>query len=134
MPGQGPLFIGIRGTVLALDPAIGTELWRARVKGMDFVNVALVEGGLYATARGEVFALDPTTGHVLWHNKLKGLGFGLVTVAGSDQASPSAEAIRRRRARAAAGGAAAGAGAAGRLGGRHSSSRAIGKRTNLPSA
>ena len=102
MRGQGVVFIGIRGTVLALDSATGTELWRTPIKGADFVNVALVDGGLYASARGELFALDPETGFILWSNKLKGLGMGLVTIAGSSQAPPGAAELRRRQAQAAA--------------------------------
>jgi outer membrane protein assembly factor BamB len=103
MPGQGVLYIGIRGTVLALDPATGTELWRTSVKGAEFVNVALVEGGLYASARGELYALDPSTGHILWVNKLKGLGMGLVTIAGSAQAPPAVAELRSRQTQASAG-------------------------------
>ena len=87
MAAQGAVYIGIRGTVLALDLATGTELWRTRVKGAQFVNVALVDGGIYASARGELFALDPATGQILWTNRLKGLGMGLVTIAGSSQST-----------------------------------------------
>ena len=51
------IFIGIHGTVLALDRATGQEVWRAKLKGSDFASV------------------------VLWQNPLKGLGVGLVTIA-----------------------------------------------------
>ena len=110
MPGQGRIYIGIRGAVLALDAATGTEIWRTSVKGADFVNVALVDGGLYASARGELSALDPSTGQILWNNKLKGLGTGLVTIAGSSQSAPATMEQRRRMAQAAAAGAAGAAG------------------------
>lgn len=102
MAGQGVVFIGIRGTVLALDAATGTELWRTSVRGAEFVNVALVEGGLYASARGELYALDPATGQILWTNKLKGLGMGLVTIAGTSQPPPAVAMLRSRQAQTAA--------------------------------
>jgi outer membrane protein assembly factor BamB len=35
------IYIGIRGTVVALDRASGAEIWRADLKGSDFVNVVL---------------------------------------------------------------------------------------------
>lgn len=75
------LFIGMKGTVVALDRATGSELWRTSLKGSDFVNVVLDQGQLYATTKGELFALDPATGHIRWQNSLQGLGRGLVTIA-----------------------------------------------------
>jgi hypothetical protein len=35
------IYIGIAGTVVALDRATRTEVWRSDLKGNDFVNVAL---------------------------------------------------------------------------------------------
>ena len=35
------IYIGIAGTVVALDRTTGTEVWRSDLKGNDFVNVAL---------------------------------------------------------------------------------------------
>src|ERR1022692_3994256 len=80
------VFIGIHGTVVALDRATGEEVWRTSLKG-DFVNVVLQDGDLYAAASGELFCLDPSTGHIRWQNELKGLGRGRVTIAttGSQQ-------------------------------------------------
>ena len=91
------LFIGIKGTVLALDRATGREVWRTRVKGSDFINVVLDGGGLYATTQGEIFALDPATGEVLWHNKLEGLGLGLVSIASSSPAGTVVTGEEQRR-------------------------------------
>jgi len=91
------LFIGVRGTVLALDASSGTELWRTRLKGADFVNVTALDRQVIAATKGEVFALDPASGTMLWQNKLKGLGLGFVTVAGSDQVTTAAANERRRR-------------------------------------
>ena len=42
------IYIGIAGTVVALDRATGAEVWRSDLKGNDFVNVALQDGDLYA--------------------------------------------------------------------------------------
>ena len=78
-PSNGSVFVGICGTVLALDRSTGEEIWRTALKGSDFVNVALDGGQLLASARGEVYCLDPATGEILWSNPLKGLGWGLVS-------------------------------------------------------
>ena len=77
------VFIGIKGTVLALDRATGQEVWRSKLKGSSFVNIILDGGELYATTQGEVFRLDPTSGAIRWNNPLPGLGHGLITVATS---------------------------------------------------
>lgn len=107
-PSRESVFVGIAGTVLALDRATGEERWRTSLKGGDFVNVVLDGGQLLASARGEVFCLDPTTGEILWNNPLKGLGWGLVSLtspamAGSEGCVSQAEANRRRQRNAAAG-------------------------------
>jgi hypothetical protein len=78
------MYLGIRGTVVALDRRTGAELWRTPLKGGDFVNLAIDGDSLFATARGEIYCLDPITGRVRWNNPLKGLGWGLVTIAGTD--------------------------------------------------
>jgi hypothetical protein len=77
------VFIGIRGTVLALDRATGEEIWRTKLKG-DFVNLVLQDGSLFATANGELFCLDPASGEIRWNNQLKGLGIGIVSIASAD--------------------------------------------------
>jgi outer membrane protein assembly factor BamB len=95
------VFVGIGGHVVALDRATGSEIWRTKLKGSDFVNVALDGDTLLATARGQLFCLDPSSGSIRWQNELKGLGLGLVSLAGVNTA-PAAEWERRRRAAAAA--------------------------------
>ena len=91
------IYIGIAGTVVALDRATGSEAWRSESKGKDFVNVALQDGDLYATANGELFCLDPSTGNIRWKNSLKGLGCGFITIAasGSHQAVVIGEKMQR---------------------------------------
>jgi outer membrane protein assembly factor BamB len=75
------VFIGIRGSVLAVNRSTGRQVWAAPLKGAEFVNVILDSGGILATTCGEIFCLDPFTGKVLWHNPLKGFGRGLSSLA-----------------------------------------------------
>jgi outer membrane protein assembly factor BamB len=74
------IYLGIRGQVLALDRATGTEMWRTKVKSGAVVNLASDDAFLYASAQGEVSCLDPGTGAILWKNPLSGLGLGLVSL------------------------------------------------------
>jgi len=99
------IYIGIRGTVLALDRATGQTAWQANLIGADFVNVVQDNGELYAATKGEVFRLDPSSGEIRWHNKLPGMGRGLVTFAGAEgqQSLPIREKQRRDEEAAAAG-------------------------------
>lgn len=105
MSSRNSVFIGVRGTVLALDPSTGYEIWRTKLKGFDFVNVSAFDGKVYASTKGELFALDSGSGTVLWQNTLKGLGHGFVTIAGSAQAPAMIAGLRAEQA---AAGAAAG--------------------------
>ena len=75
------LFIGIKGSVVALDRATGQQVWATHLKGFDFVNVLLEDGSVLASCCSEVLCLDPLTGNALWHNPLKGFGRGLATIA-----------------------------------------------------
>jgi outer membrane protein assembly factor BamB len=75
------VFVGINGSVAALDRSTGARLWATKLKGGEFVNIFLAEDVLYAATKGEVFCLDPTTGQIRWHNPLKGMGIGLVCIA-----------------------------------------------------
>jgi outer membrane protein assembly factor BamB len=101
------LFIGIKGTVLALDRATGETVWETPLKGSDFVNVALDGPELYAATRGEMYRLDPATGKILWNNGLKGKGWGLIAIAQSGDSNWSVMNEKRRQDAAAAAGAAA---------------------------
>jgi outer membrane protein assembly factor BamB len=75
------VFIGIKGTVIALNRVTGQQVWATHLKGSDFVNVILEDGAVLASCRGEVYCLDPLTGIGMWHNPLKGFGTGLATIA-----------------------------------------------------
>jgi len=110
------VFIGIKGSVVALNRATGQQVWATRLKGSDFVNVVLLDGSILATCRGEVFCLDPLTGVLKWHNPLKGFGTGLATIAAEGAAgsssAPVLEEKRRRDEQAASAGAVAATAAA----------------------
>lgn len=105
------VFVGIRGSVVALNRATGQQVWATNLKGSDFVNVILQDGALLASCRGEIFCLDPLTGVGMWHNPLKGFGTGLATIAtaqsGPDGNAPVLGEKRRRNEEAAAAAAAA---------------------------
>ena len=92
------VFIGIKGTVVALDGATGNEVWRQKLRWIEFTNLTRVEDRLLVGVRGEIYCLDAATGSVLWHNPLKGLGFGLMTIAGAAQAPPAAARMRAEQA------------------------------------
>ena len=75
------IYLGIKGTVIALDSSSGAQIWATSLVGSEFVNVVLDGDNLYATTHGEIFCLDPIDGKNRWHNKLKGFGYGLCSVA-----------------------------------------------------
>jgi|SRR5215471_11446158 len=91
------VFVGTKGTVLAIDRASGKTLWSTELKGSDFVDVMIVEGDLFAASKGRLYRLDPASGDVLWCNDLPGLGWNIVSIAGS-HAGGAAEKIRRDQA------------------------------------
>jgi outer membrane protein assembly factor BamB len=93
-------FIGIKGSVIALNRFTGRQVWATHLKGADFVNVILQHEVVLASCCGEIFCLNPLTGQGLWHNPLKGFGRGLATIAteltlGSTTAPVLAEKRRR---------------------------------------
>jgi outer membrane protein assembly factor BamB len=114
MPRSKIIYLGIKGSVIALDPDNGRQLWATHLKGSDFVNVALDGDRLYAATYGEIFCLDPISGEGLWHNPLKGFGLGLVSIA--TESLPASALLtlvaekRRRQAEAASSASAASAG------------------------
>jgi len=91
------IYLGVRGSVVAVDSATGQELWNTSLKGAEFVNVVLDGDNLFATTRGEIFCLDPKGGGLRWHNPLKGYGLGLITIAGEGIASNAAVSAEKRR-------------------------------------
>ena len=108
------VYIGIKGSVIALNRATGEQVWATHLKGSDFVNVLVESRKVFATCYGEVFCLDPLTGEGLWHNRLKGLGTGLATIATEDTLRSTLTTVltkKRRRDEEASAGAAASAAA-----------------------
>jgi outer membrane protein assembly factor BamB len=94
------LFIGIKGSVVALDRTTGEQAWATSLKGSDFVNVVVQDEAVLASCRGEIFCLDPLTGVSRWHNPLKGFGWGLATIATGDcSQGGNAAALAERRLR-----------------------------------
>jgi outer membrane protein assembly factor BamB len=94
------VFIGIKGSVIALKRETGEQVWATSLKGIDFVNVVIEDDIVYATTSGEIYRLDPATGDGLWHNELKGFGRGLATIATSQSiksGSMAAMSEKRRR-------------------------------------
>jgi len=70
------VFIGIKGSVVALNRATGQQVWATHLKGSDFVNVVLQDGAVLASCYGEIFCLDPLTGITMWHNPPQRLRYG----------------------------------------------------------
>ena len=89
------IYIGIQGTVLALDRSNGSELWRNHLKGSDFVNVILDRDEIFASTGGELFCLRQFDSRTLWNNRLKGLGHGLVTMV-TQSSQPQLAAMREK--------------------------------------
>jgi outer membrane protein assembly factor BamB len=93
------IYLGVKGSVVAVNSATGQPVWETSLKGTDFVNVVLDGDNLFATTRGEIFCLDPQGGGIRWHNPLKGYGLGIIAIAGDGIASNSlaVSAEKRRR-------------------------------------
>jgi len=75
------IFVGIHGSVIAVDRATGQDLWQTNLTGSDFVNVILDDDCVIAATKGELFCLDAVTGKQLWHNELPGQGWGIASIA-----------------------------------------------------
>ena len=101
------VYIGIKGHVLAIDGATGTERWRTKLKGSAFVHVVSDGHRLFASAQGELFCLDGATGAILWTNRLPGMGLGLASILPAARPNVRGEALlaemHRRAQQAAAG-------------------------------
>jgi len=94
------VFVGVKGSVLAIDRTSGETLWETGLKGSDFVDAMVVDGDLFAASKGRLYRLDPASGAILWVNDLPGLGWGIVSIAGS-HAAGAAEKVKRDQAAAA---------------------------------
>lgn len=75
------VFVGIRGSVMALDRNTGEIIWETHLNGDGLVMLVLVENSIYATTHGELFCIEAFTGRVRWGNSLKGYGTAIATIA-----------------------------------------------------
>lgn len=91
------LFVGIKGSVIALNRATGQQIWATHLRGSDFVNVVFQDGAVLASCYGEIFCLDPLTGNARWHNPLKGFGIGLATIAADNPGTGNVPLLAAKR-------------------------------------
>src|SRR5262245_17618227 len=92
-PPQDLLFVGIKGSVVALRRASGEIAWSIKLrKGASYVPI-LAEGGfVFALSGGEVTCLSAADGTPVWHNALAGFGRGHSLLAGAPNAGAVAAA------------------------------------------
>jgi outer membrane protein assembly factor BamB len=95
------LIVGIGGHAVGINLATGTEIWRVKLKGSNFVTIHQAGSHVLAGAGGVLFCLEAATGQIVWKNQLKGLGTGLISFVSGDAAA-AAEFVKRRNAEAAA--------------------------------
>jgi outer membrane protein assembly factor BamB len=69
------------GSVVALDPANGTVLWRQAFPGPVIAPVSTVNGVVFAAGGNLVEALDAADGKVLWSYRTDSLIYGGIAIA-----------------------------------------------------
>ena len=74
------IFVGLKGSVVALSSANGQIVWQTKLKGGSFVHLVLDGENLFASTQGEIFCLEPATGQPRWTNPLKGFGVGIASI------------------------------------------------------
>ncbi len=97
------IYVGLKGSVAALDRSTGIQRWRTRLKGGQFVSLVGDGARIYAATMGETFCLDPVTGSVLWRNTMPGMGLGVASLLGpggerSGEPEPAALTAQRQAA------------------------------------
>ena len=73
----------VNGSVVALDPANGTILWRQTFPGPVIAPVSTVNGVVFAAGGNLVEALDAANGNVLWSYRTDSLLYGGIAIAGN---------------------------------------------------
>ena len=104
------LYLGVKGSVVAVEQESGAERWRTHLKGSAFVSFVLTSDRIFAHTHGNLFCLDRDTGEVVWSNDLPGLGYGLAALAVEGASSDPVGAVHQiqaQQAAAASGGAVA---------------------------
>lgn len=96
------VYVGIMGSIVALDRTTGSERWRTKLRGSQCVLFSLDGPGIYAIANGVAYCVDAATGAILWTNPLKGLGLGLATISVASAPQDQVQALAVIRARSAA--------------------------------
>ena len=100
MANQELVYVGIKGSVLALSRTTGQIVWNTYLKGYEFVNLLLDGEVIYATTKGEIFCLYAPTGQICWNNPLTGFGWGLASIVTENcpqgLTGPAAEEILRQ--------------------------------------
>ena len=104
-----PIYIGMKGRVMAVDRQTGKAVWETHLSGSGMVNLVWDEGLLFAHTKGELYCVEPSAGRVLWKNDLPGMGYGMGTLAsptmtgGGDQQALVRKVIEDQQRAAAAG-------------------------------
>jgi outer membrane protein assembly factor BamB len=69
------------GSVVALDPATGAELWRTSMTGPVLAPISFANGVVFAAGGASVAALDAATGAVLWHGDASAILWGGIAIS-----------------------------------------------------
>jgi outer membrane protein assembly factor BamB len=94
------IYLGIRGSVVAMERQSGRRVWETKLKGGAFVTLLVDRDRVLAGTQGEFFCLDAATGNVLWYDPLKGYGLGLMSIATQNGSSNPAAAAAEQTSRA----------------------------------
>ena len=87
------VYVGLKGSVLALERESGRILWQRELAGSSFVNLIEEGNHIFALSQGEAYCLDAGTGALLWHNPLKGFGLGIGSILVSGQPARNTAAV-----------------------------------------
>ena len=75
------VYLGVKGSVVAIDKRTGRELWRTHLNGSSLTTLMVDEDVILAYTRGHLYGINPESGRQIWHNKLPGLGHGFAALA-----------------------------------------------------
>jgi outer membrane protein assembly factor BamB len=91
------VYIGLKGSIIALDRGTGAVLWSTKLKGGAFVTVHLDRDRVFGATAGELFCVDASTGALLWRNELPGMGLGLVSIATASGSSSCPQVEKKKQ-------------------------------------
>ena len=78
-------YLGVKGSVAAIEVSTGMELWRCKLRTSTVTNVVVAGESILVYANGYLFGLKAATGEILWENGLEGLGYGYGILAVGDK-------------------------------------------------